>query len=389
MLLTCSNKSGYLFFPHLLISCSSLPFILCTLLTLTPVATLAEEKSLFELSLQQLADLEITTASKVPERKDKTASTVSVITAEEIRRSGARNFLDVLSRVPGLSVGSGQYGEDFIAVRGLRTTWSEKVQLLLDGHLLNDVRSGSATYQFLDWLPLANIARIEVVKGPGSALYGANAFLGVINIITQRAEEISGTQATVGGEFEAAGTVARRYNLLTGGQLTDDWQGSLNLNLLDAPGAELPVSPDALGRSGRADNHTKRFDVQGRLSHGPFSLHGRYLKRDAGGSFGPLYALSNDSRQQVEYAFVDAEYRGQPAEFTELTVRAYLDHQDSDNYYVGLPAGTIPPASSYFPWNGTGLKGKTLAKENISGVETQLNYRGITDHTFHRPGLAP
>lgn len=362
-------------------------FIFCVLLTALPVVAAGGNEDLFELSLQQLSNLEITTAAKVPERRDKTAATVSVISAGDIRRSGARNLADVLDRIPGLSIGSGQYGENFIAVRGLRTTWSEKVQLLLDGHLLNDVRSGSATFQFLDMLPLANIARIEVVRGPGSALYGANAFLGIINVITKRPKEISGVEATAGGEFESTGTVARRYNLLAGGQLAEDWLGSLNLNLLDAPGAELPVSADAFGRSGTADNHAKRLDVQGQLGHGPFTLRGRYLKRDAGRGFGPLYVLSDESKQQVEYAFLDAEYRSQPVTQSELTLRAYIHHQDSDNYYVGLPAGSIPPTSTYFPWNGTGFIGESLAKENIGGVEAQLDYQRITAHTI-TAGLA-
>lgn len=341
---------------------------------------------LLDLSLEQLANIEISTASKTPEPLRKTAATVSIITASDLRRMGARTINDALAQIPGLAVGSSQFGENYIAVRGLRTSWSEKILLLLDGHLLNDVRSGSATFQFIDDLPVDNIARIEVVRGPGSALYGANAFLGVINIITQRPQDIDGLEAAVSGEFESAGTVARRYNLLAGRPLGGDWQGGLNLNLLDAPGAELDVDADAFGRSGQADNHTERLDAQAMLSNGAFSLRGRYLKREAGDSFGSLNVLNTQSKQKVESYFLNTEYRTHPAETTELTLQAYVDHQDTDNDYR-LPAGSIPPTSSLFPWNGTGLMANLLAKETVTGAEAKLDYNGINTHAL-TAGLA-
>jgi iron complex outermembrane receptor protein len=336
---------------------------------------------LLDVPLEQLGEIEITTAAKVVEPLQKTAASVNVITAEELRRAGARTLYDALERLPGLSHGPGQFGEHFIAVRGIRSTWSEKVLLLLDGHLLNDARSGSATFQFLDSLPVDNIARIEVVRGPGSALYGANAFLGVINIITKRPEAIGGVEAAASGEFESAGTVAGRYNLLAGGDLGGDWKGNLNLNWLNAPGPELAVDADAFGRAGTADTHVKRLDMQGSMGNGPFTLRGRFLTRDAGDGFGALAVLNDQSRQQVEYGFLDAEYHAKPTRETDLTVRAYLDKQDTDNYYE-VPAGTIPPGSFLFPWNTTGLIGNSLAKETITGFEARADHRGITGHTL-------
>lgn len=341
---------------------------------------------LLDISLEQLGEIEITTAAKVPEPIAKTAATVSVISAEELRRAGARTLYDALERLPGLSAGPGQFGDNFIAVRGVRSTWSEKVLLLLDGHLLNDARSGSATFQFLDSLPVDNIARIEVVRGPGSALYGANAFLGVINIITKRPEAIGGVEAAASGEFESAGTLAGRYNLLAGGDLGGDWKGNLNLNWLNAPGPELAVDADAFGRAGTADTHVKRLDMQGSMGNGPFTLRGRFLTRDAGDGFGGIAVLNDQSRQQVEYWFLDAEYRAEPARETDLTVRAYLDKQDTDNYYE-VPAGTIPPGSFLFPWNTTGYIADLLAQETITGAEARLDHRGITSHLL-TAGLA-
>jgi outer membrane cobalamin receptor len=361
-------------------------WIACLSLASAFPATAQQIDDLLDLSLEQLANIEITTASKIPEPLSKTAATVCVITASDLRRMGARTIYDALAQVPGLAVGSGQFGENFIAVRGLRSSWSEKVLLLLDGHLLNDVRSGSATFQFIDDLPVDNIARIEVVRGPGSALYGANAFLGVINIITRLSQDIDTLEATVSGEFESTGTVARDYNLLTGRPLGSGWQGGLNLNLLDAPGAELEVDADAFGRSGQADNHKERLDAQGLLSNGAFTLRGRYLQREAGDSFGGLNVLNSQSKQKVESYFLNAEYHIHPAEAAELILQAYVDHQDTANDYR-LPAGSIPATSPLFPWNGTGLIANLLAKESITGAEARFDYKGISGHAF-TAGLA-
>lgn len=340
------------------------------------------QNNLFDLSLEQLSQTTITTASKVPEALNKTAATVSIITATEIRRSGARTIYDALEKLPGINTGLNQYTDHFITFRGMRTTWSERILMLLDGHLINDVRSGSATFQFLDSLPVENIARIEVVRSPGSALYGANAYLGIINIITKKPEEIDTSIAKVSGEFEADGTVARRYNFMTAGNFAQNWQGNLNLNLVSAAGASLNVSADALGRSGNADQAVNRVDIQATLQNDSFTVKSRFLQRKAGDGFGSLAILNQQSSQEVDYFFLDAEYKSKLSSDTGLTLRVYYDHQESDNDYVLIPAGIIPAASAYFPWNPTGLLGNALAQESIIGTEARIDFRGIANHTF-------
>ena len=361
-------------------------FIFISVFAVSAAAGISAKSSLLDIPLEQLGQIEITTASKVPEPLRKTAATVNVITAEDLRRMGARTIYDALTRVPGINVGHGQFAGNFIAIRGVRTLSSEKVLLLIDGHLLNDVRSGSATYQFLDSLPVNNIARIEVVRGPGSALYGANAFLGVINIITKRPVEINDIEVSGTDEFESSSTVARRYNLLAGGTLSKRWEGTTNINLLEGPGPDLPVKSDAFGRSGKADYHINRLDAQVKLTNGPFILSGRYLKRKSGVGFGVLDVLNNESFQQVEYEYLDAEYRAHPTSHADLTLRTYVDHNQTNNYFV-LPAGIIPSTSAFFPWNSTGLIGNPLAQETISGAEARFDYRGMPTHIL-TTGLA-
>lgn len=335
-------------------------------------------KNLFSLPLEQLAKVKISTASKVTEPLKKSAATVNVITAANIQRSGARTIYDVLMQLPGINVGLNQYTDHFISFRGIRSTWSERVLMLLDGHLLNDARSGSATFQFLDSLPVENIARIEVVRGPGSALYGANAFFGVINIITKQPNEIGGSFLSYTGEFESTDIIKRNYNFLLGGKISEDWQGSLNLNLLNGPGPQLNVEADAFGRSGSADQQVQRLDLQAKLNNGPFTIRSRFLQRKAGDGFGALAVLNRQSSQEVEYFFLNVEYQNKLASDMNLNLRLYHDHQKTDNNYTLLPAGSIPPASVFFPWNITGLIGDALAQETIQGSEVRFDYTGFS-----------
>ncbi|HYO73640.1 MAG TPA: TonB-dependent receptor plug domain-containing protein, partial [Archangium sp.] len=109
---------------------------------------------------------------------------------EQIRALGARTVADVLDVMPGLTLSRDVQGFHHAAIRGLRN--DAEVLFLLNGQRLNNFFDGKALLN----LPVENLERIEVIRGPGSALYGAGAFLGVVNIVTQRAE---GFLASVSG----------------------------------------------------------------------------------------------------------------------------------------------------------------------------------------------
>ena len=133
---------------------------------------------------------------------DDEPGTVYVVTEEDIRRSGARGLHEVLETVPGLEVVTDNLGRGRVIVRGvpgaLTSGGSENVLVLLNGLKLNENITGGAFAVNLD-LPVDNIKRIEVVRGPGSALYGAGAFLGVINIVTEGVDTFRRDELTLGG----------------------------------------------------------------------------------------------------------------------------------------------------------------------------------------------
>jgi iron complex outermembrane receptor protein len=163
-------------------------------------------EELKNLSIAELLQVRIITASKVSEPLFKSTSDVTVFTSADIKRSGARSYHDLLMKVPGFIFNRTHSYAGAATVRGADAT---RILTLIDGHVLNEPEKGSAMNAFIDTLPVENIKRIEVIKGPGSALYGANAFLGIIHIITKDAGDIDGIEISAGTEFESDQFVGR------------------------------------------------------------------------------------------------------------------------------------------------------------------------------------
>jgi outer membrane receptor for ferrienterochelin and colicin len=146
------------------------------------------KRPLSELSLIELAQLKISVASKRPLTKNESPGIVSLITKEEISESGARDLIDVLRLVPGIEFGIDVRGVTSIGIRG---QWAHegKILLLWDGQIINEVLF--QTLQLGNHYPVELIERIEIIRGPGSAVYGGMAEFGVINIITSPTQNVN------------------------------------------------------------------------------------------------------------------------------------------------------------------------------------------------------
>lgn len=150
-----------------------------------------EDQKLSELSLEDLLNMDVTTASKSEEKQSDAPGILSVLSKDELNRFGGTTLRDILERVPGLT-GSTNYMTDrsVISSRGDQIpTTSNHVLLLINGRPVREMLEGGITSETFEAFPVNIIERIEVIKGPGSVLYGSNAFSGVINIITEKAEE--------------------------------------------------------------------------------------------------------------------------------------------------------------------------------------------------------
>ena len=158
-----------------------------------------------ELDLESLLNQRISSASKFTQRIADAPSAVTVITAEDIQRMGAIDLPDVLRMVPGLNVRTKSKGAVTVSARNGYEAGSPRVLVLLDGRATVFELHSITMWETLE-VTLSQVERIEVVRGPGSALYGANAFDGVISIITKR--PAGGTEVdvtAVGGDFGERG----------------------------------------------------------------------------------------------------------------------------------------------------------------------------------------
>jgi iron complex outermembrane receptor protein len=178
------------------------------------------------LPIDELSSLEVGIASKIPTRIKETPAAVFVLTAESIRRSGLRSVPEALRMVPGLNVGAVNGSTWAVNSRGFNETFANKFLVLLDGRSLYNNTFGGVYWDMQD-VRMEDVERIEVIRGPGSAVWGANAMNGVINIITRS------SYATQGGEaMSLVGNQHNEVGFRYGGELNESTSYRLSLKAL-------------------------------------------------------------------------------------------------------------------------------------------------------------
>lgn len=254
----------------------------------------------------------IATGARVPVARAPAVATV--ITAEDIKAIGATDLDEVLETVPGLHVSRSPLGyAPIYTVRGVRGTLSNpQVLMLVNGISVNIAFDGGRGNTWAG-LPIENISRIEVIRGPGSALYGADAFSGVINITTKTAQEINGTQIGL----RAASFNTRDAWMLHGGKLGGlDVAGYLRVGSTD--GSRRTISADAATPLGAGISHapgpinTGRDAIDGTLdlSYDKWRLRFGYKQRDnVGSGAGVAQALDPSGQSYSERITSDLTYQ--------------------------------------------------------------------------------
>ena len=180
------------------------------LITAASAQQLDADHSLKELSLEQLGDITVTTVSKAPEKIQVTPAAVYVLTQEDIRRSGATSIPDVLRLVPGVEIARIDSNQWSVGIRGFESAFSRSVLVLIDGrNVYTPLFAG--VYWDVQNLMLEDVERIEIIRGPGGTIWGANAVNGVINIITKSARNTHGAVVSTGGGNVDQGAGSARY----------------------------------------------------------------------------------------------------------------------------------------------------------------------------------
>jgi len=280
----------------------------------------------------------VVSALKKPQTVSRSPAIMSVVTAKQIRQMGARTLADVLEMVPGFDITMNKNGTREIGVRGILLLDSSKVKVLIDGHSINEPATGGATWLF-DSLVVENAKRIEIIRGPGSALYGQNAFLAVINVITKDTDDIDGFQLTTsGGSFDT-----QNYNVLFGKEYKD-LKISGFIDYFDTEGFSKKIEQDIIFTDptsltpGRSQNEKERTDLNLKLSYKNLEVNSKYMNREKEGYIGFDNALGETTWYDT-YAFIEFKYNLKLSEKLNITPKAYYDYYNSDSWVESRPEG--------------------------------------------------
>jgi len=222
----------------------------------------AQPPDLTQTSLEDLMNIAVTSVSRKEQTTSQAAAAVFVISREDIRRSGALNIPDLLRMVPGLDVGQINASNWAISARGFNGQFSNKLLVLVDGRTVYTPIFAGVLWDSQN-VPLDSIERIEVIRGPGAAIWGSNAVNGVINIITRSAKDTPGGKVSGGAGNAGTGRAAIRY----GGRLQ-----SLGAYRIYAEGFQYDSLPAFTGADGHDD---------WRLIHGGFRTDSTLSAKDS------------------------------------------------------------------------------------------------------------
>ncbi|MCF7764599.1 MAG: TonB-dependent receptor [Verrucomicrobia bacterium] len=281
---------------------------------------------LSQLSLEDLANVQVTSVSRKEESLSRVAAAVHVIDQDEIRRSGVNSIADALRMTPGLSVGRANSREWAITSRGFNGTFANKLLVLMDGRSIYTPLFSGVFWEETDTV-LEDIDRIEVIRGPGATMWGANAVNGVVNIITKSAEQTQGVLLSGGGGMEERGFGTLRY----GGRLGTNAYYRVYGKYLDRDDFSL----EGGGRSEDSWNVAQggfRVDWEA-TTQSRLTLQGDFYRGDLGGkvlvhSLDPPGMVPLAFRSDVEGQNVLGRWTRSVSDDSEISLQAYYDRTD-------------------------------------------------------------
>ncbi|MFV1872568.1 MAG: TonB-dependent receptor plug domain-containing protein [Oleiphilus sp.] len=348
----------------------TMPFVFLSFLQ--PNFALANDESLWEMSLEELGQIRVTTlATGTATPLDKAAAVATVITEEDIIAMGATDIDQVLETVPGLHVNrSTQAFSPNYTFRGITSSYNPQTLLLINGIPITNLYIGNRS-QVWGGMPVKAIKQIEVIRGPGSALYGADAFSGVINIITKSRKDINGTQ--VGSR---AGSFDTRAAWMEHGETFNGYEVGVSLEYQKTDGWKEEVEADGIGASGPVSTGVKSTELRLAIAKDDWNLRLGYQgRRDIGVAAGIAQFLDPQGRYDSDRINADASYRlkdAAPNLDIEGQFSYYYNTQEVAENPVLLPAG-VPG----FPEGVIGTPGfkEQQVRFNINGI-----FDGLKQH---------
>jgi iron complex outermembrane recepter protein len=285
----------------------------CAVLMAIPACPQGSYTDLATKSLEDLLNIQVTSVSKREQSTSRVAAAVFVITQEDIRRSGATNIPDLLRMVPGLDVAQINGSTWAISARGFNQQFSNKLLVMIDRRVVYTTTFAGVFWDVLD-LPLGDIDRIEVIRGPGGTIWGANAVNGVISIFTKKAAETHGAMLEAGGGNLEQGFGTAQYGG-TAGKATDYRVYAKYFNqspMLDLNGQNGADSWSGIRGGFRMDSAVSPKDslvVEGNLFNGQEGEFGFFLPSVTSPALIPVSEQihSTDGSVQLEWNHVHSQ----------------------------------------------------------------------------------
>ena len=301
------------------------------------------------MSLEDLGEVNVVVAaSKYEQKTTEAPSSVSIVTQEEIKLYGYRTLADVLASLQGFNV-SYDRNNSYLGVRGLSLgDFNSRVLLLIDGHRINNNLTDSADIGNEFLLDLDLIERVEVIRGPGSVLYGNNAFFGVINVITRKAQQVNGVE--VSGQYGGFG--AYKFRVTAGKTFTNGISLLLSGSYFNSDGADRLYFKEFNTSTVNVNNGVaQNMDGEtygsffGAISYGDFALEGGYNRREKVDPTALNFTTFNDPRARTvdERSYVDLKFSHELPANVNVNARLYYDRCD---FSTGYPVGYIDPINN-------------------------------------------
>lgn len=383
-------------------------FSLLLLIIVLPHFMLGQERDsldFFDIPLEDLLDMEVTTASKKGQKLSEAPAVIDVITSRDIILHNYQSVGEALNALPGVFVTTDHVNQN-VSFRGInsgRNGQSQTIKVMIDGQSVA-FRPTAGNFLGEELIPMTLIDRIEVIRGPASTLYGANAFLGVVNIITKKAEEKSHFNYTYSfgniaeNKHEVSGYFSRnKFSMVYGFKSAK----------MDRSGLTLPFSTNEL-RLNLLSNLTKDpyqnettndlekpfslfLNMKQETKGGSFYVQGSFQEQNSAGRFIENNPINNETQIAVRNGNVRAGYKLLAAD-SLLTVNLYTNFSRGEyknNYLFDLSEDPdrgyqVRPELSYNSWDFAGEIGYALANKKINvlvGADQSIDKYNLMSYT--------
>jgi iron complex outermembrane receptor protein len=289
-------------------------------------------------------------ASRYEQKISEAPSSITLIGAEDIRRYGYRTLTDILRSVRGFYT-TYDRNYNYVGVRGFGrpTDYNSRLLVMVDGHRINDSIFDGAYIGTEFVVDVDNIDRVEIIRGPGSALYGTNAIFAVVNVITRRGRDLNGTE--VSAELMSFGTTK---GLVSWGKRDGGTEMLLSASSYRSQGQDLyfkgfddPATNNGVAEDADRDRAQRLF---AKLARGDFTFEAAWVTRTKGVPTAAYDSLFNDNRQQAvdERAFLSLKHQTELGDRAQLATRLAYDHYDYDGTYANGSLGPLTKDYGYW-----------------------------------------